>query len=135
MYGPCQPKARSKFMECYRWIAFCPCPIITKEDCAHVFFSSARIWNYIQISWAIGHDMLDIAMRARHSTNQPFFFEVVFLAWWNIWIVGNEKISKNGRPSFSKWEGGCIHDISLPIHRIKDKYTEKLVKWISFLPS
>ena len=107
------------------------------ESIDHLFFQcnfSVRIWAYLQIDWSNGSDMTHIAKRARESFNKPFFAEVVFTAWWNIWLVRNAKCFKHVRPSFAKWRVGFIHDITLLSYRIKPRFKDQLLRWIDFLP-
>mgnify|MGYP000863857686 FL=1 len=113
------------------------CPIGALEDRNHLFFQcnfSMRVWNYLQISWPNNQDMVQIACHARKDFNKPFFSEVVFLTWWNIWKVRNDKAFRYIRPTFRQWRNGFVHDISLLAHRIKSKHREALLKWIDFLP-
>lgn len=113
------------------------CPTHTKEDRDHLLFScnfSCRVWNYLRIYWHTGDDMTAIAYAARRDFQKPFFSEVVFLACWNIWIVRNDRVFRNIRPSFRRWRASFIYDISLLAHRIKSKFKDDLITWISFLP-
>lgn len=76
------------------------CPRRVLEDQVCLFFQcnfSARIWNYLQITWPMGQDMMDIAVQAMKEFDKPFFAEVVFLAWWNIWMVRNAKVFRMER--------------------------------------
>ena len=64
------------------------------EDRNHLFFQcnfSVRIWNYLQMTWLNSDGMVEIALHARKEFDKPFFSEVVFLAWWNIWKLRNDK--------------------------------------------
>lgn len=45
----------------------------------------------------MGQDMMDIAVQAMKEFDKPFFAEVVFLAWWNIWMVRNAKVFRMER--------------------------------------
>jgi hypothetical protein len=66
------------------------CPGGHHEDRDHLFFNcqfSGRVWNYLQINWEQGDNMMHIASSARRQFHRPFFAEVVFLACWNIWKV------------------------------------------------
>jgi len=113
------------------------CPTHTKEDRDHLFFQcnfSCRVWNYLQISWPAGDDMTAIAFHARRDFARPFFSEVVFLACWNIWNVRNDRVFRNIKPSFRRWRASFILDVSLLVHRIKPKFKDDLIRWISFLP-
>lgn len=113
------------------------CPSHSREDRNHFFFQfnfSIRIWNYLQIYWHAGNDMTDIAVKARKDFAKPFFAKVVFTAWWNIWITRNGKVFRNERPTLGRWRAGFIHDISLLAHRIKARYKDKLLRWVSNLP-
>src|SRR4051812_37602108 len=85
------------------------CVSHTLEDGNHLFFQcnfSCRIWNYLQIDWSSGNDMVQITNQARGYFNKPFFTEVFFLAWWNIWTVRNVKVFRHERHSFAKWRRG-----------------------------
>ena len=113
------------------------CPLRTRETRNHLFFEcnfSVRIWNYLQITWSPGDDMSAIVMQAKQDFAQPFFTEVVFVACWNIWIIRNARVFRHERQSFNKWRSAFIHDITLMQHRVKARYKEDLLKWISFLP-
>ncbi|XP_073351675.1 uncharacterized protein [Aegilops tauschii subsp. strangulata] len=113
------------------------CPTGVTEDRNHLFFQcnfSMRIWNYLQVSWLDSNDMVQIAVHARKEFNKPFFSEVGFLAWWNIWKVRNDRAFRHVNPTFRQWRNGFIHDITLLSHRIKTRYKEALLKWIGFLP-
>uniref|UniRef100_A0A453ILD2 Reverse transcriptase zinc-binding domain-containing protein n=1 Tax=Aegilops tauschii subsp. strangulata TaxID=200361 RepID=A0A453ILD2_AEGTS len=79
------------------------CPTGVIEDRNHLFFQcnfSMRIWNYLQVSWLDSNDMVQIALHARKKFNKPFFSEVVFLAWWNIWKVRNDRAFRHVNPTF-----------------------------------
>lgn len=78
--------------------------------------------------------MAVIAYAARREFHKPFFAEVVFLACWNIWMIRNDRVFKNIKPSFRRWRASFVHDISLLAHRIKAKFKDDLLRWISFLP-
>ena len=116
---------------------FVVCPTGILEDRNHLFFQcnfSVRVWIYLQIISKDSDDMVEIACHARKDFNKPFFGEVVFTAWWNIWKVGNDRAFRNIKPSFRMWKNGFIHDLTLLSHRIKRKYRQSLLKWIDFLP-
>ena len=107
------------------------------EDRNHLFCQcnfSMRIWNYLQVSCLNNNDMVQIALHARKEFDKPFFAEVVFLAWWNIWKVRNDKAFRHVHPTFGQLRNGFIHDITLLSHRIKARYKDDLLKWIDFLP-
>ena len=97
----------------------------------HLFFQcnfSVRIWAYLQIDWCQGSDMIQIAKSAKQSFNQPFFAEVVFTAWWNIWMIRNDKWFRHVRPSFAKWRVGFVHDLTLLSYRIKPRLKDQLLR-------
>ena len=115
----------------------CVMPHSTPETRDHLFFQcnfSARIWTYLQIDWSLGTDMVQVAIKAREAFQKPFFAEVVFTAWWNIWMVRNAKCFKLESPSFAKWKIGFIHDLTLLSYRIKPRFKDELLRWIDFLP-
>ena len=81
------------------------CPLQVRETRDHLFFNcnfSVRVWNYLQIDWPAGNSMSDVAIQARNDFDKPFFFEVVFAACWNIWIIRNAKVFRNERARFYK---------------------------------
>ena len=78
--------------------------------------------------------MVQIAAQAKLDFAKPFFAEVVFLSWWNIWLVKNDRIFRKIKPTFSKWKVGFMHEISLLAHRIKSRHKDELLHWIAFLP-
>ena len=109
------------------------CPTQHLESRDHLFFQcnfSVRIWNYLQIEWNGGSNMVDIAQAARRGIQQPFFLEVVFVAWWNIWAIRNAKVFHHERPNFARWKAGFVHDLTLLGYRIKHKFKDDFFRWI-----
>ena len=113
------------------------CPGRLHEDRDHLFFNcnfSIRIWNYLQVTWTPGDNMMQILTEARREFNQPFFVEVILLASWSIWKVRNAQIFEGVRPRFYSWRSRFVHDISLQAHRLKNVHKNKLLDWIAALP-
>lgn len=113
------------------------CPTFALEGRNHLFFQcnfSVRVWNYLQIVWTDSNDMVQIAIQARREFAKPFFSEVVFLAWWNIWKVRNDKPFRHIKPTFRQSRAGFVHDITQLTRTIKSKYRDALLRWIDFLP-
>jgi hypothetical protein len=109
------------------------CPGQHRETRDHLFFMcqfSSRVWNYLQIFWNEGDDMVT---KARREFNQPFFVKVFLLSCHSIWKVRSAMIFDQVRPRFSTWKGQFVHDISLHAHR-KDARKDKLLDWILHLP-
>jgi hypothetical protein len=50
----------------------------------------------------VGDDIQRIVAAAKKDFSQPFFMEVLIMAWWNIWKIWNRKIFQNQRPTFAK---------------------------------
>jgi hypothetical protein len=74
---------------------------------------SERIWNYLQITWVQLNTMEDIVRHAKRDFNKPFFFEVIFIACWNIWKQRNNAVFERVLPTSKAWKGAFIHDITL----------------------
>ena len=113
------------------------CRAHSLETRDHLFFQcmfAHRVWNYLQVDWSQGDDMVTVATMARRDFAQPFFVEVVFTAWWNIWQIRNDKIFRHINPTFSRWRQGFVHDLYLLGYRIKPRLKEDLFRWIDFLP-
>jgi hypothetical protein len=113
------------------------CPAHLYEDRIHLFFEcnfSRRVWNYLQVDWIQHHDMQTIVSAAHVSFAKPIFMEVIMVACRNIWLVRNGKVFRGERPSFTKWRGKFIHDISLLQYRIKAKHKQALLDWVHGLP-
>lgn len=115
------------------------CPSNIHEDIVHLFFSctfSQRVWNYLQVDWSPNQNMTtyQMAVAARQDFGKPFFTEVVFTAAWNIWILRNGKVFRNEQPLFRTWRHNFIHDMTLLVHRIKYKYKDMYLAWLSSLP-
>lgn len=73
-----------------------------------------------------------MAKEARKDFGKPYFSEG--LMCWNIWIIRNGSVFRNERPTFASWRRNFVHDITLLADRIKCKYREGLMSWISSLP-
>ena len=106
------------------------------EDRFHLFFTcnfSQRVWSYLQIDWSLGSDIQGAMSAARRDFNKPFFMEVMIVACWHIWKQRNGKIFQHERPTFARWRASFIHDISLLQYRIKAKFKDSFLAWISSL--
>jgi hypothetical protein len=113
------------------------CPLRAYEDRMHLFFQcnfSSRIWNYLQIDWIQNDDLQMVISTARKYFRKPFFMEVIIIACRNIWLVQNDKVFNQARPTFAKWKFKFIHDMLLIQYRIKQKYKSQLLSWIESLP-
>ena len=113
------------------------CRAHTLETRDHLFFKcmfAHRVWNYLQVDWSQGDDMVTVATMVRRDFAQPFFVEVVFTAWWNLWQLRNDKIFRHINPVFSRWRQGFVHDMSLLGYRIKPRFKDDLFRWIDYLP-
>ena len=75
-----------------------------------------------------------MAVNAMKDFEKNFFTEVVFTAGWNIWIIRNGKVFRNERQVLRSWRHNFIHNMTLLAHRIKCKYKDSLLGWISNLP-
>jgi hypothetical protein len=113
------------------------CPLRAHEDRIHLFFQcnfSSRVWNYLQIDWIQNDDLQVVISATRNSFGKPFFMEVLVLACRGIWLIRNDKIFNQARPTFTKWKHKFIHDISWLQYRIKEKHKPQLLAWIEALP-
>ena len=113
------------------------CHLQVREDMDHLFFNclfSQRVCNFLQIDWSQGNTMTEIVVNARRDFNKPFFAEVVFTACWNIWLIRNAKVVTHIRPSFNHWRRTFVHDMSLLSFRIKPRFKDSLVRWVTSLP-
>jgi hypothetical protein len=66
--------------------------------------------------------MQEVLNVARRSFGRHFFMEVMITACWNTWLVRNGKIFRNERPTFARWKGKFVHDITLLQYKIKEKH-------------
>jgi hypothetical protein len=57
----------------------------------------------------------------RDKLKPPFAMKIIILAAWSIWIIRNNKIFKNQRPSFQSWKVIFNKELSLLSHRMKKK--------------
>ena len=86
---------------------------------------SARVWSYLQIDWHLSDNMHLAIREARRHFGKAFFMEVLITACWHIWKIKNGKIFQHQRPSFARWRGNFIHDMTLLGHRINKKHLHK----------
>jgi hypothetical protein len=49
-------------------------------------------------------------------------------------LIRNGAIFRAETPTFTRWRGRFIHDISLLQYRIKAKYKQDLLDWVRALP-
>ena len=113
------------------------CPLRVYEDRQHLFFTcnfSQRVWNYLQIEWPAADDIQTTIARAKRSFGHVFFMEVLIVACRHIWLQRNGAVFRNERPTFGKWKGGFVHDMTLLRYRIRPKHVDSLMAWLEALP-
>jgi hypothetical protein len=60
----------------------------------------------------------------------PFAMDIIVLATWSIWIVRNNKIFNNQRPSFASCKAILHDELRMLGHRIKNKFKEQFFSWL-----
>jgi hypothetical protein len=109
------------------------CATHETEDWIHLLFDckfSRRIWAYLQEDWTHEDTIEEMFVKARKSFSKPFFTEVVILACWHIWKQRNWPAFENIKPSFAFWKYQFVHEVSLHVHRVKDKHADIFKSWI-----
>jgi hypothetical protein len=54
----------------------------------------------------------------------PFTWEIVILVAWGSWIVRNNKIFNDQRPTFQGWKAIYLQELRLLTYRMKKKHAE-----------
>jgi hypothetical protein len=60
----------------------------------------------------------------------PFGMDIIIVATWSLWIVRNNKIFNNIRPSFSSWKAIYLQELRLISFRMKRKHVESFREWL-----
>jgi hypothetical protein len=112
------------------------CPGRVSEDWMHLFFDcnfSRRIWAYLQIDWSVGQTMEEKFYNAKKVSNLPCFTEIVIVTTWHIWKQRNNVIFDKVLPTFRSWKRAFVHELTMHVHRLKDRDDTILSKWIDNL--
>ena len=103
-----------------------------QETLIHLFWNcpfASQCWDFICPLRNNNLSPLEAVHDMRDKINQPFFMEIIILAAWGIWMVRNNKIFKNIRPSFQEWKVIFFNELKNLNCRIRAKYAHQFQAW------
>jgi hypothetical protein len=60
----------------------------------------------------------------------PFAMDLIIIAAWSIWIVRNDMVFNNKRPTFSTWKVIYLKELHWLSYRMKKKLAETFKAWL-----
>jgi hypothetical protein len=99
----------------------------------HLFWEcpfASKCWDFICPPISKGLPVLEALSHIKDKLKVPFYIEIIILASWSIWIIRNNKIFENTRPTFSIWKAIYYQELKLVVYRIKKKYESDFKAWI-----
>jgi hypothetical protein len=60
----------------------------------------------------------------------PFAMDLIIIAAWSIWIVRNDMVFNNKRPTFSSWKVIYFKELHWLSYRMKKKLAETFKAWL-----
>jgi hypothetical protein len=98
-----------------------------------MFFTCAfasRCWEALNIQWNEQLGLLPRLTQARANSNLPFFVDLVMIASWEIWKMGNGKIFHGKNPNFNTWLANFKNQCNLELLRFRGDLRSSFCVWL-----
>ena len=104
-----------------------------EETIEHMIFTchfSSACWDTLNIHWTTNGDRLNWIKEAKSVWNNQMFMEIFLYASWSLWKERNNKHFRRIDPTIGSWARRFKEDLSLLIHRAKEKHKQFLSTFI-----
>ena len=104
-----------------------------EETLFHLFWScpfAAECWDSICPQRSRNLSVLEAFTDIKEKIQKPFAMDIIILAAWSIWIIRNNKVFKNERPSFAAWKAIYLQELRMVAHRMKKKHADTFKEWL-----
>jgi hypothetical protein len=122
---------RKNFVLPSYWCATLQCN--QEETLVHLLWScpfAEQCWDFICPQRTRNLSILESFPDIRDKLKLKFSMEIIILTAWSIWIIRNNKIFKNQRPTFQSWKIIYKEELRLVTHRMKKKHGESFKEWL-----
>jgi hypothetical protein len=104
-----------------------------EETLIHLFWAcpfAENCWNYVCSNRGRNLSVLESIEDLKRKIHLPFAMELIIIAAWSIWIVRNDMIFNNKRPTFSSWKVIYLKELLWLSYRMKKKHAETFKAWL-----
>jgi hypothetical protein len=104
-----------------------------EETLIHLFWAclfAESCWNYVCPTRGRNLSVLESIEDLKAKIQLPFAIELIMIAAWSIWIVRNDMIFNNKRPTFSSWKVIYLKELHWLSYRMKKKLAETFKAWL-----
>jgi hypothetical protein len=108
-------------------------PCVKEETLIHLFWTcpfANHSWDYICPTRDKNLSVMESIEDIKMKIGLPFGMDIIIVATWSLWIVRNNKIFNNIRPSFSSWKAIYLQELRLISFRMKRKHVESFREWL-----
>jgi hypothetical protein len=106
---------------------------VEEETLIHLFWScpfADHCWDFICPTRDKNLSVLESIEDIKMKIGLPFSMDIIIVATWSLWIVRNNNIFNNIRPSFSSWKAIYLQELRLISFRMKKKHVESFKEWL-----
>jgi len=103
------------------------------ETLEHLFLlcpMAVQFWTSIGLLIPAFTNHNDVFISFKRQLNLPFFMEIIIRGCWSIWMVRNDFIFRNLRPSLQACHAIFKKEFVLALHRTKSTQIEAMKAWI-----
>jgi hypothetical protein len=94
---------------------------------------AVKCWDLICPQRASNLNVFQRLDDMRGKITYSWFMEIIMITSWSIWVVRNNVIFNNKRPSVQDWKFTFKSEMALLAHRIKKKHLDSFNEWRSNL--
>jgi hypothetical protein len=87
-------------------------------------------WDYICPNRTRNLSVLESIEDLKGKIHQPFAMDLIIIAAWSIWIVRNDMVFNNKRPTFTNWKMIYFKELQWLTYRMKKKHAETFKAWL-----
>lgn len=103
-----------------------------EETPVHLFWTcpmGMRCWDYVCPQRNRNLSLHEAFSCMKSKLNLSFFIDLLILASWSIWMIRNNKLFRNERPTFERWKAIYLLELNWLKYRIKAKYSHQFNTW------
>ena len=104
------------------------------ETTTHLFWTcpmARQCWDFVCPQRDTNLTLHEAFFDMKNKLHLPFFMDIIILASWSIWMIRNNNIFRDERPTVDRWKHIYLAELNWLKFRIKAKHASQFKEWLS----